>query len=376
MVSDEPTSAAAEQVERHHSAGPTPEAEYELDLSGHCTCCNQTCTQLLGFAGPTEIVGKNMHSLIHYRRADGTPYPEEESPIIRTLRTGERTHIEDDVFWRADGSGIRVEYWTHPTRREGRIDGAVVRFHAAKSHTERLGGPQPAATTDPVVQLAGRLADEFGNLLTIVYGYAQMVLGTVPPGDPAHEFVRQMVAGAGRADALSRKLAALSRTAVFRPEVVDMRTLVAKLEGSIRRTIGKEISLTTCVPSKPGTVHADPAQIEQVILNLVTNARDAMPQGGRLAVEIRNVNVDAAYVHRHPAARPGPYVVLAVIDTGCGIDQGTLARVYNEFATTKGKGAGLGLAIVDRIVKQSGGHVSIASEVGRGTTVEVYLPRV
>src|SRR5262245_25751731 len=106
MVTDEPISTAAVDVERD-PADPTPEAEYELDLSGHCTCCNQTCTRLLGYSGPGEIVGKNMHSLIHYRRADGTAYPEEESPIFRTLRTGERTHIEDDVFWRADGSGTR-----------------------------------------------------------------------------------------------------------------------------------------------------------------------------------------------------------------------------------------------------------------------------
>jgi signal transduction histidine kinase len=241
---------------------------------------------------------------------------------------------------------------------------------------EREDAPRETRKADPVAQLAGRLADEFSDLLTIIYGYGDIVLSQVPPGEHVHELVRRMMAAAGKADSVTRKLVALSRTTVFRPESVDLHTLVVGREPTIRRIIGTSIRLTITIGSKPWRVHADAGQIEQVILNLVTNARDAMPQGGQLAIDVRNADLDVAYIREHPVARPGPHVVLAVSDTGCGIDSTTLARLFDEFVTTKGKGTGLGLAIVHRVVKQSGGHVAIKSEVGRGTTVEVYLPRV
>jgi two-component system, cell cycle sensor histidine kinase and response regulator CckA len=247
---------------------------------------------------------------------------------------------------------------------------------APQDDQEREDALREARKADPVAQLAGRLADEFSDLLTIIYGYGDMVLSQVPPGEPVHELVRRMMAAAGKADSVTRKLVALSRTAVVRPESVDLHTLVVGLEPTIRRIIGTGIRLTITMGSKPGKVHADPGHMQQVILNLVTNARDAMSEGGRLTIDVRNADLDVAYIREHPVARPGPHVVLAVSDTGSGIDSTTMSRLFDEFVTTKGKGTGLGLAIVHRVVKQSGGHVAIASEVGRGTTVEVYLPRV
>jgi two-component system, cell cycle sensor histidine kinase and response regulator CckA len=318
-----------------------------------------------------------MHALIHYRRADGTPYVQEDCPIYRALQAGERAHVEGDIFWRADGSGFRVEYWSHPTRRGGGIAGAVVTFRDTGGRSERENLIRQTRKTDPVVQLAGHLAYELSNLLTVIYGYGDMVLASAPAGAPAHDLVRKMMAAAGRANVVTNKLEALSRTAIFHPEIVDLRLLVTKLDSDIRRIIGTGIHLTVSVSSQPATVQTDPNQIEQVILYLVANARDAMPRGGRLAIDVLGAALDADYVRTHPSARPGPHVVLAVSDSGCGIDPAIMARLFEPFVTTKGKGGtGLGLAIVNQIVKQSGGHVEIASEVGRGTTVEVYLPRV
>jgi PAS domain S-box-containing protein len=376
LITYEPTPAPRDEEESNHVLGTTAEAVYGLDLSGHCTFCNQDCTRLLGYSDAGEIVGQNMHALIHYRRADGTPYPEEECPIFRALQTGERTHVEDEVFWRADGSGFRVEYWSHPARRDGRVVGAVVTFLAVCGRKEGHDPFGRSQKTDPVVQLAGRLADEFGNLATIIYGYGDMVLGSVPIGNPAHELVRRMMAAATRADAMTRKLVVLNRTAVLKPEVVDLRVLVGNLDSAIRRIIGKDIRLAITVAPKPGRVHADPGHMEQVVLELVANARDAMPHGGRLDIEVRNADLDAAYVRSHPGARPGLHVVVAVSDRGYGIDPQTMPRLLETFVPTKCKGTGLGLAIVNRVVKQSGGHVAIASELGCGTTVEVFLPRL
>jgi signal transduction histidine kinase len=285
--------------------------------------------------------------------------------------------VEGDIFWRADGSGFRVEYWSHPTRRGGGIAGAVVTFRDTGGRSERENLIRQTRKTDPVVQLAGHLAYELSNLLTVIYGYGDMVLASAPAGAPAHDLVRKMMAAAGRANVVTNKLEALSRTAIFHPEIVDLRLLVTKLDSDIRRIIGTGIHLTVSVSSQPATVQTDPNQIEQVILYLVANARDAMPRGGRLAIDVLGAALDADYVRTHPSARPGPHVVLAVSDSGCGIDPAIMARLFEPFVTTKGKGGtGLGLAIVNQIVKQSGGHVEIASEVGRGTTVEVYLPRV
>src|SRR5262249_15175887 len=153
------------------------------------------------------------------------------------------------------------------------------------------------------------------NLLTIIYGYGDMVLGSTPPGHPAHQLVQKLVAAAGRAQVVNHKLEALSRTGTFRPEFVDLRLLVSKLDATIRRIIGTGIHLTTTLTSHSGTVHTDPNQIEQVILYLVANARDAMPRGGNLAIDVLGADLDAEYLRTHPAARQGPHVVLAVSDS-------------------------------------------------------------
>jgi two-component system cell cycle sensor histidine kinase/response regulator CckA len=230
---------------------------------------------------------------------------------------------------------------------------------------------------EAIGRLAGGVAHDFNNLLTVISGYGELLLATLPAGESSHDLVKEIIAAGRRAAGLTRQLLTFSRQAVIEPKVLSLSALVEDLDKMLRRIIGEDVQLAVVSEPRVGAVKADPGQIEQLILNLVVNARDAMPQGGRITIEVRNADLDDTYVRDHLDAKPGTHVLLAVSDTGCGMDRPTLARMFEPFFTTKGeKGTGLGLATVHGIVKQSGGHVTAYSELGRGTTFKVYLPRV
>jgi CheY-like chemotaxis protein len=202
-----------------------------------------------------------------------------------------------------------------------------------------------------------------------------VVLNGLPEGDRSRELLREVIGAGARAAALTRQLLAFSRRAIIEPRTLDLRVVVTDVEKMLRRIIGEDIQLSIGTDPDVGTVRADPGQIEQVVMNLVVNARDAMPRGGRLTIEVRGAELDEDYVRAHPGARAGSHVLLAVTDTGCGMDEATKARVFEPFFTTKGeRGTGLGLATVHGIVTQSMGHVAVYSELGRGTAFKVYLP--
>jgi PAS domain S-box-containing protein len=235
-----------------------------------------------------------------------------------------------------------------------------------------------ALKMEAVGQLAGGVAHDFNNLLGVITGYGDLLLREIDPQHRARQRVEEIRKAAERAAALTRQLLAFSRKQVLQPKVLDPNTVVADVEKMLRRLIGEHIQLVTLFSESVGTIKADPGQLEQVIVNLAVNARDAMPGGGKLIIETANVELDEGYVRTHADARPGPHVVLSVSDTGHGMDAVTLSRVFEPFFTTKGadKGTGLGLSTVYGIVKQSGGHVTAYSEPGHGTTFKVYLPRV
>ena len=357
----------------------TAEAIYGLDREGNCTFCNPACLRLLGYQRPEELLRNNMHALTHHTRPNGTPYPEQECHIYQAFRKGETTHVDDEMLWRADGTSFAAEYWSHPVRRDGELVGSVVTF---LDISERRGLEEQfrqSQKMEAVGRLAGGIAHDFNNMLTVIKGYSELLLEEVGSTDGRlRRAASEIYKAADRATTLTRQLLAFSRRQVLEPKLFDLNEVVADMEQMLERLIGEDIQLVSIRSSGLGQVKADPGQIEQVILNLVVNARDAMPQGGKLTIETANVELDEDYARTHVAVQPSAHVMLGVSDSGCGMDAETQAHLFEPFFTTKKKGEGtrLGLATVYGIVKQSGGNMWVYSEPGQGATFKVYLPRV
>ena len=235
-----------------------------------------------------------------------------------------------------------------------------------------------AGKMEAVGRLSGGIAHDFNNLLGVIIGYSQVLKRRLDPGNALLEHVLEIEKAGQRAAALTRQLLAFSRQQILTPSVLLLNDLVADMVKMLPRLLGEDIEVSTSLSLDLGTVKADQSQIEQVVMNLAVNARDAMPKGGKLRIETTNAELDHVYAWQHPGAKPGHYVRLAVIDSGTGIDKDTLAHIFEPFFTTKevGKGTGLGLATVYGVVKQSGGYIWVDSEPGQGASFEIFLPRI
>jgi len=306
---------------------------------------------------------------------DGLPPAESMEKMIERALAGETLLFERAVH-NAEGKDLlcEVRLARLPFTDRNLIRGSFIDITERKKLEERLRQSQKM---ESVGRLAGGIAHDFNNLLTVITGYSELMLSQLEERSPLVKEVEEIKRAGERASSLTQQLLAFSRRQVLQPRVIDLNEVVSRVEKMLRRLIGEDVELRTVPGAGLWSVKADPGQIEQVLVNLVVNARDAMPGGGVLTIETGNVFLDEEYSLGHLPARSGHYVMLAVSDTGVGMDERTKSQVFEPFFTTKesGKGTGLGLSTVYGIVKQSGGYIWVYSEPGKGSTFKVYIPR-
>ena len=345
---------------------------YTDDLRGNVTSLNRAGEELTGYSRE-EVVRMNVDQILAPESLEAA------RELSRRLLAGEKVPPVVMELVRKDGRHLTVEVAVRLLTRQGKPVG----FEGiARDITERRQLEQQlrqAQKMEAVGRLAGGVAHDFNNLLTIINGYAQILTQRSSPDDPRRGLLEEIRMAGEKAASLTRQLLAFSRRQVMEARVLDLSGVVANIEKMLRRLIGEDIELVTTLRPDLEHVKVDPGQIEQVIMNLAINARDAMPQGGKLLIETSNVEINEDYARRrHTNITPGKYVMLAVGDTGCGMDSETQAHIFEPFFTTKvkGQGTGLGLATVYGIIKQSGGFIWVDSEPGQGSTFKIYFPCV
>ena len=342
------------------------------DRDGVIEWINPAFTKLTGYTF-AEAYGERL-SMLRSDRHDRAFYEE----LWRTILSGEVWHGEL-INRRKDGTLYTERMTIAPVTND---HGEVAHFIAIKEDIteQKLLQEQflQAQKVEAVGRLAGGVAHDFNNILTTISGYTELMLRKLAASDPLYRLADQVRKSAERAGGLTRQLLAFSRKQSLQPRVLDLSNVVTDIEKMLRRLIGEDIELHTIRGAAVGNVRADPAQVEQVIMNLAVNARDAMPKGGKLTIEVTPTTLSEEYARLQGGVRPGEYVLLVVTDTGTGMTEDVKAHIFEPFFTTKpqGKGTGLGLATCYGIVKQSGGLIHVYSELGRGTTFKIYLPRV
>jgi PAS domain S-box-containing protein len=348
-----------------------PLAIYALDRAGVVRMWNPAAERMFGWSAG-EALDRSHPAVPAQAQA------EFQATLARHFR-GETIVGYETRRQRNDGTLIDVVLSTAPLRdASGAITGVLTLAADVTEQRTLEDQFRRAQKLEAVGQLAGGIAHDFNNLLTVIIGRSQLLLARADIEGRVRRDIDLILTTATRAASLTKRVLAFSRKQVLEPKVLDVTGVVSGIMPMLERLIGEHIELVFRPAPALGRVHADPGQLEQVIVNLVVNARDAMPDGGRLTIETANASLDEDYARRHVGARPGAHVMLSVTDTGVGMDAATQARIFEPFFTTKepGKGTGLGLATVYGIVKQSGGSIWVYSEVGHGSTFKVYLPQL
>jgi PAS domain S-box-containing protein len=338
---------------------------------GDCIYVNPAMQGQMG-TGFAEALGDGWARAVHPE--DRERVVSEWLAAVRAGHTYEGTHR----FVHSDGTTIKVRVIAAAVRDEDWILGYVTMAEDITQSALLQEQLLQAQKMEAIGRLAGGVAHDFNNMLAVITGYTELILTKLPREHPVFGFVMEIGKAGERAGRLTRQLLAFSRKQILMPKVVDMGEIVSGVHSLLRRLIGEDIELITVYDGTCKQVRADPGQLEQVLVNLAVNARDAMPDGGRLTLEISEAVIDEGVARIHPEVQPGRYVLLRVSDTGCGMDSGTLSHIFEPFFTTKaiGKGTGLGLAMVYGIIQQSDGYIEVASEPSLGTSFSIYLPRV
>lgn len=345
------------------------------DAQGRITFLNPVAEHLTGWT-LQEAHGKDLpevFTVVH--ESTRTPV---KTPIATTGSDRQPNGSSMHALLARDGRVTPIDDIGTPIRdNNNETHGVVLVFHDVSERRRLESQLLQAQKMESVGRLAGGVAHDFNNLLTAVLGYAELTEAVCHPESEARTYVRHVIQAADRAANLTRQLLSFARRQIIEPKIVNLNDLVLGLDKMLRRLIGEQTELVILPCDELHAVKVDPGQFEQIVVNLVVNARDAMPNGGKITIETQNATLDCEYARQHEGVTPGEYVVLAVSDTGSGMEEAIRLHIFEPFFTTKehGRGTGLGLATVYGIVKQAGGHIWLYSEAGEGTTFRIYLPR-
>jgi len=343
------------------------------DPEGRIILINKACEELTGYTHE-EVKGKSISELF---------LPEEWVSVVKERFSNplnpELLKPHQNPWITSSGEKRLIEWRCAPIELSGYVKPCILGVGTDITEHKQLEEQfLQAQKMEAIGRLAGGVAHDFNNMLTAILGYAQLAMEMLERENQIYSYIKEIAKAGERASSLTRQLLAFSRRQILQPQNLDLNNLISNLEKMLKRLIGEDIELVIVPGSDIGCIRADPGQLEQVIMNLVVNARDAMPGGGKLTIETLNVYLDEAYLKTHAGVKPGNYVMLAVSDTGIGMNKEVLSHMFEPFFTTKevGKGTGLGLSTVYGIVKQSGGNIWVYSEPGKGSTFKIYLPVV
>ena len=361
-----PTSVVVTGIDKQEVLDQAFDAVFVRERDGAITFWNRGAERMYGYT-KEEATGRVSHDLLHTTASEGL------GAIFEILATEGKWEGEL-VHSKCDGKRIVVE--SRMVQITERDRSYVLETNRDVSE-ERLLEVQlrQSQKMEAIGRLAGGVAHDFNNLLGVILGSAELLADAKDLSQVQRRAAEIQKAGQRAAD-LTRQLLAFSRKQMIEPRVIDLNAKISEITEMLVRLVGEDVEICALLPPGLGKVRADPSQIEQILLNLVVNSRDAMPGGGKITIETQNIDLDEAYAGTHTSVRPGSYVMIAVSDSGQGMDAETIAHIFEPFFTTKEQGTGLGLATVYGVVKQSGGYISVESEKGKGTTFRIYLPRV